>query len=133
MTWKSAAETYSFTNALGLFGGDKFGEGDGVYLHSIRIMSGSVGGGMEGRGYFSSFQGKNVHLLHMESLGLFYSLVNGGGDGGHEEDHGGDLEPKEKLVNESDIVSNTCFGRQALEVSDVFLEAIVCDSVRAFK
>ena len=83
----------------------------------------------------SSLQDKNTHLLGVEHLGLFDLFCDGGRDRRHGEDHGGELLIKSegKLVNEGNIVGDTCFGGEVLEISDVFLESIVHNAIRVFE
>ena len=91
--------------------------------------------GVNGRGKSSSLQGKDTHLLGMEYLGLSDLFRNGGRDRRHGKNHGGELlvEPEEKLVDEGNIVRDTCLRGNVLEVGNVLLESIVQDTVRAFE
>ena len=83
----------------------------------------------------SSLQSEDAHLLGMEYFGLFDPFGDSGGDRRHGENHGGELlvKSKRKLVNEGNIVGDTCLGSEGLEVSDVFLEYIIHDAIRAFE
>lgn len=58
-----------------------------------------------------------------------------GGNSCHRKDHGGKLliMPKEKLVNQGYIINDPSMSREVLEISDIFLEAIFGDSIRAMK
>ena len=69
----------------------------------------------------------------MECLGFFNPFIDGGGDDGHGEDHGGDslINPQEELVNEGDVISYSSLASKILEVSDVLLEPIIPDPIRA--
>ena len=71
----------------------------------------------------------------MKHLGFFDPFCDSGGDRRHGENHGGELLVKSKggLVNEGNVVGDTCLGSEVLEVSDVFLESIVHDAIRAFE
>ena len=73
-----------------------------------------------------------MHFLHMEHLGFFDLFVDGGGDGRHGKDHYGNslINPQGELVNEDDIISDSSFAGEVLEVGDVLLESIICDSIR---
>ena len=53
-------------------------------------------------------------------------------DGGHGDDHDSEalVQSKEKLVDKSDVVGDSCFGSDVQEVSDVFLESIISDFIR---
>ena len=46
---------------------------------------------MQGKRESFSFQGKDTHLVCMESFFLFNPGYNSGRDGGHGKDHGGKL------------------------------------------
>ena len=43
------------------------------------------------------------------------------------------VKAKGKLVDEGDIVGDTCLGGQVLEVSDILLETVVHNAIRAFE
>ena len=60
-------------------------------------------------------------------------VTDGGGDGRHGKDHCGNLliNLQGELVNEGDIVSDSGFAGKVLEVSNVLLESIICDPIRA--
>ena len=90
---------------------------------------------MNGGRELSSFQGKDAHLLGVEHLSLFDPFCDSGGDREHGEDHSGKLLVKSwgELVDEGDVVGDTCFRSKVLEIGDVFLESIVHDAVRAFE
>ena len=62
-----------------------------------------------------------MHFLHMECLGFFNPFIDGGGDDGHEEDHGGDLlvNSQGELVNEGDVIHDSSFAGKVLEVGDI--------------
>ena len=70
----------------------------------------------------------------MERLGFVNPIFDGGGDGRHRKDHSGNplVQSKRELVNKGDVVSDSCFTGEILEVSDVLLETIVKGSIRAF-
>ena len=53
---------------------------------------------------------------------------------GYGEDHGGNLlvQSERELVDKGDVVSNSCFTGEVLEVGDVLLEAIIKGSIRVF-
>ena len=71
----------------------------------------------------------------MEHLGLFDPFRDSGGDGQHRKNHGGELLVKAegKLVNEGDIIRDTCLGSKVLKIGDVLLESIVHDAIRTFE
>ena len=70
----------------------------------------------------------------MERLGSVNPIFDGGGDGRHRKDHSGNLlvQSERELVNKGDVVGDSCFTGEILEVGDVLLETIVKGSVRAF-
>ena len=74
-----------------------------------------------------------MHFLHMKCLGFFNPFIDGGGNNRHGKDHCGDLliDPQGELVNEDDVISDSCLAGKVLEVRDVLLESIVCDPVGA--
>ena len=90
---------------------------------------------MNGRRKSSSLQRKDSHLLGMEHLGLFDPFCNGSGDRGHRKNHCCELlvESQGKLVDEGDIVGDTCLRGKVLEVSDILLKPIVHNAIRAFE
>ena len=96
-------------------------------------MSGS--GGMVNRRKSSTLQGKNLHLLGMEYFSLLNTFCNGSGDQRHGEKHCSKLLVKSKgeLVNEGDILNDSCFGGKILEVGDILLESVIYDSIRMFE
>ena len=102
---ESAVKASSLMNAFGSFGGGEFRQGDGVNIHSIGV-GGGLGDERIGGESLSPF--KDTHLLSMENFCLFNPGSNGGWDGSHGEDHGGELlvESKRELVNEGDFVSD---------------------------
>ena len=69
----------------------------------------------------------------MECLGFFDAFIDGGGDDRHGKDHCGDslINSQGELVNESDVISNSCLVGKVLEVGDILLEFIVCDPIGA--
>ena len=85
-----APKASSFLHALCSFDRGEFGQGDGIHIHSIRIVvrvrwEVCLGGN-------SSFsQGKDVHFLGVEDLGLINPPFDHRRDGGHGEDHIGDF------------------------------------------
>ena len=68
----------------------------------------------------------------MECLGFFDPFIDGGGDDGHGEDHGGNLliNSQGELVNEGDVISDSSLASKVLEVGDVLLEFIICNPIR---
>ena len=74
-----------------------------------------------------------MHFLHMEHFGLFDPFVDSGGNGRHGKDHCGDslINPQGELVNEGDVISDSGFAGEVLKVSDVLLESIISDPIRA--
>ena len=74
------------------------------------------------------------YFLSMERLGSINPIFNCHGNGGHREDHGGNLlvQSEEELVDEGDIVSDSCLIGEVLEVGDVLLEAIVKGPIGGF-
>ena len=71
----------------------------------------------------------------MEHFGLFNPFRNGGRDGRHGKNHGGELSVKSKgkLVNEGNVIGDSRFRGKVLEVSDILLESIVHNPIRAFE
>ena len=71
----------------------------------------------------------------MEHLGLFDPFCDCGRDRRHGKNHGSELlvKSKGKLVNEGNVVSDTCFRGEVLEVGDVLLESVVHDAIKAFE
>ena len=69
----------------------------------------------------------------MKHFGFFDPFVDGDGNGRHGKDHCGDslINPQEELVNEGDVISDSSFAGEVLEVSDILLESIICDPIRA--
>ena len=82
-------------------------------------------------GYLSSLKGEDSHLLGMEDLGLINPSSTGGGDIGHGEDHRGNLliYSKRELIDEVELVLDSCFERKVLEVGDISLETVISGSV----
>ena len=80
----------------------------------------------------SSSKSLDMHFLCMEHFGFFDPFVDGGGDDRHGKDHCGDslINPQGELVNEGDVVSDSSFAGEVLEVGDVLLKSIICDSIR---
>ena len=70
-------------------------------------------------------------FLSMEGFGTIDPIFDCCRDGGHREDHDSEalVQSEGKLVNKSDVVSDSCFGSNIQEVSDVFLESIVSGSI----
>ena len=70
----------------------------------------------------------------MECLGPINPIFDCHGNGGHGENHGGNLlvQSEGELVDEGDVVGDSCFTGEVLEVGDVLLEAIIKGSIRAF-
>ena len=70
----------------------------------------------------------------MEHLGSVNPILDCGGDGRHRENHGGNplVQSERELVNESDVVSDSCFTGEVLEVGDILLETFIKGSIRAF-
>ena len=68
-----------------------------------------------------------------ECLGFFDAFVDGGGDDRHGKDHCDNslINSQGELVNESDVISDSCLAGKVLEVGDILLEFIVCDPIRA--
>ena len=68
----------------------------------------------------------------MECLGFFNPFIDGGGDDGHGEDHGGDslINSQGELINKGDVVSDSSLASKVLEVGDVLLESMVYDPIR---
>ena len=73
-----------------------------------------------------------MYLLCMKSLGLFNPFIDGGGNGRHEEDYGGNLlvDTKRELIDKDDVVSNPSLAGKILKVYDILLESIICDFIR---
>ena len=91
MSRESASEAPSLTNALGTFCGGKLGESEGVYVHGVGVRGGSSGSIIGQGGKSFSFECEDTHLLCMKNLSLFDPFGDGGRDGSHGEDHGGEL------------------------------------------
>ena len=70
----------------------------------------------------------------MERLGPINPILDCYGDGRHGENHGGNplVQSERELVNESDVVDDSCFTGEVLEVGNVLLETIVKGSIGAF-
>ena len=68
----------------------------------------------------------------MEGFGTINPIFDCCRDGSHGEDHDSEVlvQSKGKLVNKSDVISDSCFGSDVQEVGDVFLEFIVSGSIR---
>ena len=75
----------------------------------------------------------DMHFLRMECLGFFNPFIDGGGDDGHGEDHGGDslINSQGELINKGDVVSDSSLASKVLEVSDILLETVIKGSIRA--
>ena len=75
----------------------------------------------------SSLKGLDAHLLCMEGFGLLDPFMDSGGDGGHGKDHGGNslVNPQGELVDEGNVVSDSSFAGEVLEVGDILLETII--------
>ena len=88
----------------------------------------------EGRGGLGASSSKSLdtHLLCMKSLGFFDPFIDGGGNGGHREDHSGDLliNAKRELIDEGDVISSPSLAGKILKVCDILLESIICNSIR---
>ena len=127
-----AMEAESFSDTSCSFRRGQFEEGDSIDVHGVRVVSGS--GGVYS-GELSAFQSENSHFLGVKYLGLFMPFCNGGGDRRHREYHCSKLlvKSKGKLVDESDVVGDACLRGKVLEVSDILLESIVHNSIRAFE
>ena len=127
-----AMEAESFSDASCSFRRGQFGEGDSIDVHGVRVVSGS--GGVYS-GELSAFQSENSHFLGVKYLGLFMPFCNGGGDRRHREYHCSKLlvKSKGKLVDESDVVGDACLRGKVLEVSDILLESIIHNSIRAIE
>ena len=67
----------------------------------------------------------------MKSLGFFDLFINSGRDGGHGEDHSGDLliNPQRELINEGNVVCVSSLAGKVLEVCDVLLKTIIGGSI----
>ena len=80
----------------------------------------------------SSSKSLDTHFLHMKCFGFFDPFVDGGGDDRHGKDHCGNslMNPQGELVNVGDIVGDSSFAGEVLEVGDVLLEFIVYDPIR---
>ena len=81
-----APKALSFFYAFCSFDWGEFGQGDGVHIHGIRIVVRArwemcLGGNL------SFLQGKDVHFLSVEDLGLINPPFDSRGDRGHGEDH----------------------------------------------
>ena len=74
------------------------------------------------------------HFLSVECLGPINPIFDCHGDGQHGEDYGGNLlvQSGGELVNEGDVVSDSCFTGEVLEVGNVLLEVVVKGSIRVF-
>ena len=74
------------------------------------------------------------HFLSVERLGPINPIFDCYRNGGHGKDHGSNLlvQSKGELINEGDVISDSCFTGEVLEVCVVLLEAIVKGSIGAF-
>ena len=90
-------------------------------------MRGRVPGHKEGWVSLSSSDGCNAHFLRMKGFGFLDPFMQCGRDGGHGENHGGNLlvNSKGKMINEGGLIRDPCFGGKVLEVGDEFLETII--------
>ena len=122
-----APEASPFLHA---FNWGELGQGDSVDLHGIGVSLGT-GRVVVLRGDLSFLKGKDSHFLGMEDLGLINPSSDGGRDGRHGEDHGGDplINPKRELVNEMIFLLDSRLERKVLEVSDILLESIISGSI----
>ena len=70
----------------------------------------------------------------MERLGPINPILNCYGDGRYGENHGGNLlvQSEGELVNESDVIGDSCFTGEVLKVGDVLLEAIIKGFIGVF-
>ena len=73
----------------------------------------------------------DAHLLCIESLGFFDPFINSGRDGGHGEDHSGNLliNPQRELIDEGNVVCDSSLAGEVLGVCDVLLETIIGGSI----
>ena len=80
----------------------------------------------------SSLKSLDVYFLHMESLGLVNPFIDGSGDGRHGKYHYGNslINSQGELVNEDDVICDSSFVGEVLEVGDVLLESIIYDPIR---
>ena len=76
-----AIEAVAFSDVLGLFSGGELRKVDLINVHGIRVFleENEGSGGLR----VATLKDFDVHLLHMESLGLFDSIVDCGGNRGH--------------------------------------------------
>ena len=67
------------------------------------------------------------HFLSMECLGPINPILDCYGNGGHGENRGGNflVQSKGELVDEGDVVGDSCLTGEVLEVGNVLLEAII--------
>ena len=74
------------------------------------------------------------HFLSMKHLGPINPIFDCYGDGGHGEDHGGNLlvQSKGELIDEGDVIGDSCFTGEILEIGDVLLEAVIKGSIGTF-
>ena len=116
----------------GSFSGGEFGDGDGIDVHGIGVFLWS--GGKRGGLRSSPSKCLYPHLLSMEHLGPINPIFDCYGDERHGENHGGNplVQSEGELVDEGDVVGDSCFTGEVLEVSDVLLEAVVKGSIEAF-
>ena len=85
-----APKALSFLHALSLFDWCEFGQGDGIHIHSIRIMVRARWEMCLG-GNSSLMQREDAHLLSVEDLSLIGPPFDCSREGRHGEDHTGDL------------------------------------------
>ena len=116
----SASKTLSFLHVFSLFNWGELRQGDSIDLHGIGVSLGA-GREMDLGSNSSCSKGKDSHLLGMEDLGLINPSSTGGGDGGHGEDHGGNLliNSEGELINEMEFLLDSSFEQKVLEVSDI--------------
>ena len=116
----------------GSFSRGEFGDGNSVDIHGVGVFlwMGGKGGGLRS----SPSKCLYPHFLSMERLGSINPIFNCHRNGGHREDHGGNLlvQFKEELVDEGNIVGDSCLTGEVLEVGDVLLEAVVKGPIRTF-
>ena len=120
----------SSLNAFSSFNWGELGQSDSINLHSIGVLL-DTGGEMNLGHDSSSSKGKDTHLLGMEDLGMINPSSDGSRDGGHGEDHRGNLliNSKGELINEMEFLLDSCFEQRVLKVSDVVLESIISGSI----
>ena len=126
----SASKALSFFHTLSSFNWGEFGQGDGIHIHSIRIVVRARWEMCLG-GDSSLMEGEDMHLLSMEDFSLVNPSLDHSRDGRHGKDHAGNLliQSERELANEGEFLLHSRLHREVLEVGDILLESVVGFSI----